>query len=275
MSSVCAGRAPASVNSRQPPARPFGPSVTPAGTTPALQPVPPPGYWMQAVPATSSYPRPATPPAAPELEVGRQEVNSFNREHVRFGSRSSTPTVAQRPDAAAAYKRVLDEVASVAAAGEAAMADIALAAEIASQLQGWFAHNAAKMQAQDERESPSVYLSTATEDLKRHINVLVGDWSQVRAALSGPSVSDASLAVPPHTFMGASRGMPMADMRCPGGHRLTASTRPTAACDGCNAYLSLGTSRFGCRTCDFDLCCRCFHAAAPFAAAAVTAAAPD
>lgn len=48
-------------------------------------------------------------------------------------------------------------------------------------------------------------------------------------------------------------------VECPGGHKLSLfqTTHGRGACDGCMKLIPKGTSMYGCRTCDYDVCQRC------------------
>merc|ERR1712136_398381 len=77
--------------------------------------------------------------------------------------------------------------------GKAIHTDLVRAADVARQLNAWFTENAAKLQMQDQGKSPSQYLEEATVALTRHMEGVMGNWTQVQSIFSFADDDDATV----------------------------------------------------------------------------------
>jgi len=78
------------------------------------------------------------------------------------------------------HEQVDDVVDTVKAIG----ADVAKASEIATQLNGWFIENSAKLRFQDNWASPSAYLESSTVELQRQNEGLASRLTSLQASLA-------------------------------------------------------------------------------------------
>lgn len=117
---------------------------------------------------------------------------ALQQERKRVTDAQSTPQVSRDPTAE--MQRIFGETGTTALNCAALSADITNAAEIATQLNGWFVENAARMRTQDSWTSPAAYLETTTASLKQQMEEVLAQWSQVQTLLN-PDAQDQSTSV--------------------------------------------------------------------------------